>query len=322
MQKNSKIIALIIVLIFILALTPGCSKKQEEQAEPVTILKIGILPVEDTMPFLVGDQKGFFAEQKIKVELVPFQSAVEKESALQSGQLDGVITDLIVAALLKASGLDIKITTLTSGVTPAEGRFAILTAPGKEVDSLQELQGKKIGITNNTIIEYVTDGLLQEAGISPRQVEKVVVPKLPVRLEMLLNGQVDAATLPDPLAAFAEFQGAKVFGDNTARANLSQVVLVMLNESIREKSTALKNFFSAYSKAVEEYNRDPEAYRSLLVEQAKVPEPIQAEYKLPLFPLPRLPQEKEVNDVLTWLQEKDLLKNNITYPDLIAEGLY
>lgn len=320
MKRKKHILIILIVMGLILSL--GCSKEGQEEKTALTTVKIGVLPVEDTMPFIIGMEKGYFAQEKIKVELVPFQSAMEKESALQSGQLDGVITDLLVAALLKDSGLDIKITSLTSGVTPREGRFAIVTAPGKKITNLADLKGKKIGVSQNTIIEYVTDGILQEGGLAPQEVEKVLIPKLPVRLEMLLNGKIDAATFPDPLAAYAEAKGAVAFGDDTAQANLSQVVLVMDGDFIGEKEDVLKGFFAAYKKAVEEYNDDPEKYRDLLVKQARVPEEIQKDYSLPLFPAPSLPQEKEIADVIAWLQEKGVIKNNLSYGELVEEGLY
>lgn len=321
-MKNNKIITITTLLILALVVAVGCNKTTEQKPVQVTELKIGVLPTEDTIPFLVAEQKGFFAEENVKVELVPFQSAMEKDSALQSGQLDGVIADLIVAALLKDSGSDIKITSLTTGVTPGEGRFAILTAPSKNIKSLEELKGKKIAVSTNTIIEYVTDGILLQGGIDPSEVEKVLVPKLPVRLEMLLSGQVEAAVLPDPLAAFAEFNGATVFGDNTSGKNLSQVVLVMNNKNLQEKAEAMKGFYKAFGKAVNEYNADAEKYRSLVIEHAKVPEPIKNQYAMPKFSSPQLPQEKEVNEVLKWMQDKGLLKNNTTYDSLVEKGLY
>lgn len=315
-------ISLLSIAVLVMAyLVIGCTQAKPEEPNEPTVLKIGALQVEDRLPLVVAEQNGYFAEQNLKVELIPFQSAVEKDSALQSGQLDGVITDIIVAALLKDSGLDAKITTLTSGASPQEGRFAILGAPGKDFTTLNDLVGKSIGISNNTIIEYVTDGLLKEAALNPGDVNKVSIPKLPVRLEMLLSGQVDAAMLPDPLAAFAEYQGAKLLAADTS-VNLSQVVLVMSGKTLQDKQAGVKGFFTAYAKAVRDINSEPEKYRALLIAEANLPEPIQNTYQMPHFPTPQLPAEQDVNQVLEWLAGKGILNNSVVYQDLIQEGLY
>ncbi len=41
----------------------------------------------------------------------------------------------------------------------------------------------------------VTDRMLKKNGIDPKEVNKVTIPQIPVRLEMLQNGQLAAATL-------------------------------------------------------------------------------------------------------------------------------
>ena len=64
-------------------------------------LKLGVLPLEDILPMIVANEKGYFAEENLEVELVTLQSAVESQSAIQSGEIDGMMTDMIVAALLK-----------------------------------------------------------------------------------------------------------------------------------------------------------------------------------------------------------------------------
>ncbi|WP_227767673.1 MetQ/NlpA family ABC transporter substrate-binding protein [Zhaonella formicivorans] len=309
-----------LILLAVLAVGCGQDKVTQKKAEN-SVLKIGLLPVEDGLPLVLAEQKGYFAEQGLQVELVPFQSAVERDSALQSGELHGVVTDVVAAALLRDSGLDIKITTLTLGASPQEGRFAILAAPGKGFEKLADLKGKTIGISQNSIIEYVTDGLLKQAGIAPEEIQKIAVPKIPVRLEMLLNGQLDAATLPDPLATFAEFKGAKIIAADTA-TNLSQVVLVMTNNALQEKGEVMRRFFTAYSRAVAELNSSPEKYRQLLVEEARIPEPIKDIYQMPHFPEPQLPEEEVVEDVLMWLTSKGLLQKEITFDDMVETGLY
>ncbi len=315
---------LILILILIFA---GCSNSSQtptdlQDKKEDNSLKIGVFSIGDILPLVVGIENKYFADNNVQVELVYFQSAVEKESAFQSGHLDGIVTDMAVAYLLKEAGVPLKITSITTGVDASEGRFGVATAPNSGLNSLQDLKDKKVGVSLNTIIEYVFDGLLLQEGLAENYAEKIPVPKIPVRLEMLLSGQLDAAVLPDPLLAFAEFQGATIIADDTVGDNLSQVVLLFHDNIVNERTAVLKSFYKAYSMAVEDINSNRENYRELFVEKAKVPAPIAEIYIIPSFPQPEVPSEEDVQRILNWLQKKDLVKGNIFYKDLVAHGLY
>ena len=47
-------------------------------------LKIGLLQIEDSVPFYVAEKEGFFNQENVRVELVPFLSALERDSALMT----------------------------------------------------------------------------------------------------------------------------------------------------------------------------------------------------------------------------------------------
>ena len=208
-------------------------------------LKIGLLQIEDSVPFYVAEKEGFFNQENVRVELVPFLSALERDSALAAGAIDGAISDPIGALLLdKGRGL-LKITSLGLGKTSAEGVFAILAAPSSEIHTLDDLKGVEIAVSNSTIIEYVTDRLLEQQGFSPEEITKVEVKKMPIRMQMLLSGSVQAATLPEPLSSIAAGKGARVLiRDADLDQSLSQTVVVITTEALNLK----KKRSSHYSK--------------------------------------------------------------------------
>ena len=82
-------------LIFILGLMlSGCSPKQGEPAEPVT-LRIAVLPILDTLPMYVAQQEGLFAKHGVNVEFVPVASAPERDQVVSAGQADGMINETV-----------------------------------------------------------------------------------------------------------------------------------------------------------------------------------------------------------------------------------
>jgi NitT/TauT family transport system substrate-binding protein len=318
MVKNAgMLIRCLVYLVLSLFLLTGCGQVKEttSKAGPEK-LKLGILPLEDAMPVLVAEKNGYFIQENIDVELVRFQSAVEQESAIQSGQLDGLVNDLIVATLLKESGQNIKVTSIALGSTPEEGKFAVVASPNSGITTLEDLIGKKVGIANNTIIEYVLDGLLEDSGIDPSLVNKVSVPKITLRMEMLFNNQIDAIVVP--LLTFAGFEGAKIVAKDTKR-NLSQSVVIFNQKTLDEKRGAVEAFYRAYAKSVDDLNNHPSDYKQLMIANVNIPEQIAKDYQIQHYPEPQLPAEDDITNVLKWMTKKSLLKTDLKYQDLVEE---
>ncbi len=323
-MRVKSLLMTLLSMILLLAVSTGCAQNGKEtgQENSQTKLKIGSLTTEENLPILVAQKNGYFEAENLKVEFVPLQSPVELQNTFQSGELDGMITDMMIALMLKGSGEDLRITSIALGSTPQEGRFAIVASPNSDIKTVQDLKGKSIGISNNSIIEYVTDGILGQAGMSPSDVKKTTVAKIPVRIEMLLNNQIDAITVPDPHISYAVAKGAKIIADDTKGDNLSQSVIIMTQKALSNKTDTIPRFYKAYAKAVEDINNNPDQYKELLVTNINLPEQVAKSYKVQNYPEPQLPIEKDVNNVVTWLKNKNLLKNEIKYTDVIQKGLY
>lgn len=321
MKTRTRTLKLIIFLITVVVLSACSGENNADNAVENVSLKIGTMPSIDAFPLVVAKENGYFTNHNLDVEIVVFQSPVERDAALQSGQIDGTVTDIVSAALVLDGGTDVKITSVTSGVTPAEGPFAIMAAPNSGIQSVADLKGKSIGVSTNTVIEYVTEGLIVEGGLAPNDVEMTMVAKIPLRMEMVLNGQIAAGTFPEPMITYLESKGAVRVADDT-NTDLSQAVLVMTDKAIQEKSNGLKRFYTAYAEAVQSINKEPEKYRELFVKEVRVPDEVKTIIEVPTFSAPQNPTEAQVNNVLQWLNKKALLQSTLNYSDLVKDGLY
>lgn len=320
-----KLIAIFIAMVISLGILAGCGKAPQttnEDTKKAQSLKIGVLFIEDNLPFFLAEAENKFKEAGLDVQLVPFPSAAERDAALQAGQIDGEAADIVAACLLKKGGTDVRISSITLGVTPAEGRFVLLGSPDSNFKSASELKNVEIAVSENSIIEYVTDTLLLKEGLKEDEIKKISVPKLPIRQQMLINNQVKAALLPDPLASLAEKNGAKVIIDDTkSDTNVSQVVLLFRKDSIDNKKEEIKKLIEVYGVAGSELTKDPEKYRNLMVEKAKIPAPIKDSYKYPTFSLPQAPSNEDVTNVVNWMVEKKLLEKPYTFEELVDPSL-
>lgn len=326
MSRSHRLTAAVLSAALVLTALAGCSSEPDGEdgdsisAEPSPIV-IGTLPTEDALPLWVAEQEGVFEEAGLEVEIITFQAAQERDTAFASGAIDAFMGDIIAAANLEAAGSPVTLATVMLGQTPAEGRFGIVAAPDTDYESLQDLAGVPIGTSAASIQEYVVDGLMAEAGVPADAVAKEIVPKVPVRFELLMSGQIEAAALPEPLLSLAELQGARVLADDTGGGNLTQTVLGVSDKYLAQPGgmIAVSAVLDAWDEAVAIVNGEPSAYRGLLVEKAKLPEPLKESYAVNTYPVAAPPSRAMVDPVLQWMASKDLLQAEVTYDDLVQE---
>ena len=115
-------IAITLILIAIAIACCGCitntNKEEGGSSIVATKIKIGLMPDEATLPYYVAAQEGIFTNHGLDVEIIPFQSAMERDSALIAGEIDGGGNDPVSVALMRNAGYDLKIVSLGLQATP------------------------------------------------------------------------------------------------------------------------------------------------------------------------------------------------------------
>ncbi|MGC8781745.1 MAG: ABC transporter substrate-binding protein [Anaerolineae bacterium] len=303
-------ISLVVTLAASLA---GCAQAPAEDGK----LKVSLIPILDTIPVLVAQQNGYFAEQGITVEGIPVKSAQEQVALVQSGQVDGMLTDLITVGIFNKQAPRVKAVYTARIPFPGAPMFRILAAANSNIKSPADLKGVPIGISQNTVIEYVTSYLLEGAGLKPEEIQIVEVSAIPVRFEQLMNGNLKAATLPDPMAQGAIAGGAVLIVDDIRQPERSQSVLAFRVEVLKAKPNTVRKFLIAWEKAVAEINAHPEKYQSLLIEQGRVPKSIENSYKMPPFPGRGVPAEADIANAVKWMRAKGLLERDVPYQEMV-----
>ncbi|HEY9054484.1 MAG TPA: ABC transporter substrate-binding protein [Rectinemataceae bacterium] len=292
-------------LLCLLLCVPSLGAQAPGQGHPpLPALRLGIFADADSLPFLLCESEGIFASVGVPVTLVRFQSAVERDSAFQAGSLDGIISDIPAALLAAQAGFKLAITSLT------DGRYGIATAPGSGISRLSDLGGKQIGISSNTVIHYMVDSFLEGAGVAPERRILVPVPKMPIRLEMLLAGQIAAAGMPEPFLTVARTRGASIIAATDDRG-LGAGVLVFSASALGSKLESIRLLYRAYWTAASRINADNEAYRPLLVEKAGFSAEAAKAFSFVVYKKPRLPSLSDMKNAQSWLISKGLLKASI-----------
>lgn len=286
----------------------ACNKTDE--------IKIGTLATEDILPFWTAEAEGLFEEEGLNAKVEVFQSATELIAAVSANEVQLAMTDPMVAASIYASGTPVQIEWITLGTDATQGCFGIMSAD-KNIKTLKDLSNVEIGVGSNTILEYVMDSLMEQAGIPASKVKKNELQKLPVRYEAMKSGQVKAAALPASLLALGESQGCHIIADDTQGANISQSVMISsesFTDSSQEKET-MELLKKIWNKAVDKINKNPESYRALLIEKANLSDGIAKTYPISTYPHCKLPTNKMIDPILSWMTKKGYLEQKITYDE-------
>ena len=316
------LLALSIITAFI-ACSPAAdssSKQQSEQQatpqpakQPTQQLSVGVLQDVDSIPLIIASQQGFFEKEGVNVKLESFKSAPDRDSALQAGKIDGAISDMLAAVFANEGGFYVKITSKTNG------SYKMLITKSASIDNIPAMKGKSVAISKNTIIEYATDRMLKEGGLNSSDIKKEVISQMPARLEMLQNGKVDAATLPEPLASVAILNGAKQV-NSSDKLGINPGVLLFTTKSIESKPNEIRAFYKAYNRAVDYLKNEPlSSYIDVLIKDAGFPEAVKGSLVLPSYNKAQAPTEKDFDSVVQWLNEKELIKNTYTLKNVMDD---
>lgn len=317
--KKLFILALCIFSLFITACGSTTSDNTSSSSSSTTssdkTLKIGLMPDIDSIPFIIAQEKGYFKEEGVTVELQQFKSAMDRDSALQSGNLDGGVSDMLAAGFAKSGGFDVKITSSTNG------NYCLIAGTANNAQSLAEMKGQNISVSKNTIIEFVLDQMLAQNNMTDADINKTVIPQIPTRLEMLQNGKLDGAVLPEPMGNIAVKNGSHQIA-SSEDMKINPGVMVFTNDSIQNKADAIKAMYRAYNKAIDYLNNTPQSeYIDMVIEKAGLPPTTKDALTMPKYMKATLPEKADWEKSIKWLNDKNLVKETYSYDDMVSDIL-
>jgi len=298
----------------------GLAKEPSPKGPPSSgRVAFGVLPVIQALPLFAAADKGFFKDEGLGVELITFNSALEKDVAFTSGQIAGYFGDLQTCIVLIGNGAPMKIVAEVYNATKSRRTFALLISPKYAGKGLKEAAEAGVAVSSNTILDYLTMRFFESKGIPLSQTRTVEMKNIPIRMQMLLGGQVPAAVLPEPLATLAESKGARVLADD-AGTGWSSTVLAFNEAFLAGSADRAKAFLRAVDRASASISSKPEDVRPLMNRECRIPDELQKSFSVPEFPRLTLPSAAHVDDVYRWLSQKGVVRRDLTYSQMVADG--
>jgi NitT/TauT family transport system substrate-binding protein len=288
------------------------------EADTDAPLRIGLPPLLDAFPFYVAEARGHFAAGGVEVEAVSTAGGPAAERLMATGAVDGILGDLLSTAVLNRRRVPVKVVATVRRAYPGHPMFRILAPPGSHVRFPIDLKGLSIGIASRTLVEYVTDRLLQAYHVAPELVVKLSLPQEPQRLKLLMQARLYAATLTDLTAQSAMADGALPVIDDADSNRFALRVLGFSAATLESRPADVRAFLAAWNRAVADLRRDPASLGALLPEKIPVPANIRSTYRIPPYPSGEIPLPAQWWNVMTWAVAKQLLSAPLPYEECVT----
>ncbi|MHA7966261.1 ABC transporter substrate-binding protein [Paenibacillus sp. CAU 1782] len=302
-------------LIAVLLLTGACAGNSGSDNKPALsneptgkTFTIGILPAEGAIPIILAHELGYLKEEGADMSIKAFASPNDRNVAVQAGELDATIGDVMTEAAFKQNGIDMVITSDISE------DFKILSSPGSGITSIEGLADKKVSLVPNFLLEYIMDHFADQKGYSYTIVE---IPSFSGRAEALLSDQVDGVVFTEPQAGMLVQQGAHLLA-GSREAGIKGGTLQFTAKMVDERPGDIAAFYKAYNRAVDYMNEtDASEYVGILSDY-QFPEQIGL-YLASLknsFQHAGSISEEQVKSIVDWSLDKGMLKQAFTYEEL------
>jgi len=153
-------------------------------------------------PLVLADERGYFKEAGIDVDLVPMGGGSEMAAPLATGEIDaglGGISASLFNAL--ARGMDAKIVSDFSRMSRGHGFGGFVVRNDVEYSGIPSLRGKLIGFNNpGSPCHYMVGKMLESAGLTLTDVQTSYIP-FPTIPGAMAKKEIDAACAAEPWVA-------------------------------------------------------------------------------------------------------------------------
>lgn len=227
------------------------------------VIKVGSSPVVSSAGIYLAQQRNYFKEQGLEVEITDFKnSGAEMNALLSKGELDvgaGNLSSGFFNAIL--SGQKFKAVADKGHVEKKSDYIGLLVrtdhiASGR-YKTLKDLKNFKIGLTalNGVSQQIVAERFLLKAGLSDTDVEYVKLSYSEMNIA-LKSKNIDATIQLEPYLIKAELDGIakKVATASEVHPNQQSAVIIFSENFMKNRRDEASRFMKAYLKGVRDYN--------------------------------------------------------------------
>jgi NitT/TauT family transport system substrate-binding protein len=266
----------------------GSSGSSPSGGSETTTVKVGIIPIVDVAPLYLGQQKGFFSERGIKLEMVSAQGGAAIIPGVVSGQFQFGFSNTTSLMVAQVKGVPVKSVANGAATNGKVGADVTGVAVKKDssIKSAKDLAGHTVAVnTLQNIGDTTVRESVRQDGGDPAEVKFVEIPfdQMPAALD---GGRVDAAWVGEPAQTIAKGQGARIVASPFAETDPKLTVATYFTSTqlAQQKPDLVKKFTDAMAESLQYASDHPDEARQILTTYTKISGDVLKNLTLPSWP--------------------------------------
>lgn len=220
-------------------------------AADTAVLRLGLMPTLDCLPFYYARRAGIFDSLGLDVELQTFTAQMDLDTALAGGSADGIYSDLVRSVLMAH-----RAQAQPTIVMATDGAWNVVVTASLRLRNASQLDERMIAVARHSASDLVSDHVAKAGGLRPDRIYRPQINNVNLRAAMLTNAQVDAAVLPEPQATQARTRGHKqIYSTADEKLNLGCFTFNRQRLNSPRKVAQMYSLIKAYNLAVVRINR-------------------------------------------------------------------
>ena len=222
-----------------------------------------------------GVQKGFFKKRDLNVKVTPSQGGATVVPSVVAGKVDIGGSNVVSVLLAHGKGIPVQIVAPGTFVqsNPKRDFSAILAAPGSDIRSPKDLEGKTLAVnTLKNVAELTAKASLEKKGVDVSKL-KLTEVDFPDMVPALGQHRVDAAFAIEPFVTAGIKAGDRVVDRPYVGTKPGlQIGCYFANDKyVSSHRDVVKRFRQGVADTASAVAEDPAAFRSFLPKAAKIP---------------------------------------------------
>jgi NitT/TauT family transport system substrate-binding protein len=245
-------------------------------------LTVGVLPLADYATVYWAEEKGFFDDEGLSVELEPLQGGPVGVQKVAAGELDFSFSNSVSATIAQSQGLPVETVVHASSLGPES--MGVFVQPDSSIKGLEDLDGKKIGLNTTQNIGDVTFANLAASEGIDVEPEWIEVP-FQEMIAGVESGSIDAGYLPEPFSSAAEEAGLRKVADLSTgpNAELPAATFISSESFVTQNPDTAAAFVKAMYAANADMSKNEAGFREWLPDVAGVDQATAATMSIPVF---------------------------------------
>jgi NitT/TauT family transport system substrate-binding protein len=259
-KSRRRLLALLALVVFTpLLLSSSC------KAPSTKTYRLGLGPWVGFGPLYLAQEKGFFKDAGVTVELNVLTGLAERNSALKSGQVDGLAAPVDYFVLSAGNHLE---TTVVMEIDESVGGDGIVA--NKSIQKFEDLKGTKIAFQRGLPSEFFLRALLREHGMRLEDLNGIDMETAQAGAAFIAK-KIDAAGVWEPWLTKAREQGGgHVLASTKEYPNLIVDCIAFNKDVVAQHPEDVQKIVNAIFRAIDYWKAHPDEANAIMAPHFQV----------------------------------------------------